>query len=123
MIILEKFRLRKLKGSAKTDAENKLLPNLSNSDVQTEVSSENDKSCGTAEVVSSFQKLGLREEVIRAVDQCVGVPEVLDDNSVVLSSGRTLAWLLPLVQPIFWKPNVLLWQKGRDCFGSRSGQP
>ncbi|KAK3230239.1 hypothetical protein Dsin_002120 [Dipteronia sinensis] len=111
-VILEKFRIRKLKGSAKTDAENKPLPNSSNSDIQTQVGSDNEKSCGTAEVVSSFQKLGLREEIIRAAEemdvfvpseiQCVGVPAVLDGKSLVLSSGsgsgRTLAWLLPLVQ-------------------------
>ncbi|KAK2659127.1 hypothetical protein Ddye_005660 [Dipteronia dyeriana] len=111
-VILEKFRLRKLKGSAKTDAENKPLPNSSNSNIQTQVGSDNEMSCGTAEVVSSFQKLGLREEIVRAAEemdvfvpseiQCVGVPAVLDGKSLILSSasgsGRTLAWLLPLVQ-------------------------
>ncbi|KAL5776538.1 hypothetical protein ACOSP7_009464 [Xanthoceras sorbifolium] len=110
--ILEKFRLRKLKGSAKPNQENKASQNSSNSDVKTEVDSENERSYGTAEVVSSFQKLGLREEVIRAVEemgvfvpseiQCVGVPAVLDGKSLVLSSGsgsgRTLAYLLPLLQ-------------------------
>ncbi|KAI9201597.1 hypothetical protein LWI28_025867 [Acer negundo] len=110
--ILEKFRLRKLKGSAGTDAENKPLPNSSNSDIETQVGSENEKSCETAEFVSSFQTLGLTEEVVKAVEemdvfvpseiQCVGVPAILDGKSLVLSSDsgsdRTLAWLLPLVQ-------------------------
>lgn len=98
--ILEKFRLRKLKGSSvKTsvdaDPETKPQPNPS-----------------AEEVVTSFQKLGLRDELVRAAEemgvfvpseiQCVGIPAVLDSKSVVLSSasgsGRTLAYLLPLVQ-------------------------
>lgn len=61
----------------------------------------------------SFEKLGLSEEMVRACEevlgvvlpseiQCVGVPPVLSGSSVVMSapsgSGRTLAYLLPLLQ-------------------------
>lgn len=63
-------------------------------------------------LVSSFEKLGLSEEVMEAVKemgievpteiQCIGIPAVLEEKSVVLGShtgsGKTLAYMLPLVQ-------------------------
>ena len=62
--------------------------------------------------VSSFEELGLSEEVMGALKemgisvpteiQCIGVPTVLEGKSVVLGSltgsRKTLAYLLPLVQ-------------------------
>ncbi|KAJ0024956.1 hypothetical protein Pint_07861 [Pistacia integerrima] len=62
--------------------------------------------------VGSFEELGLSEEVMGAVRemgievpteiQCIGIPAVLDEKSVVLGShtgsGKTLVYLLPLVQ-------------------------
>ncbi|EPS62897.1 hypothetical protein M569_11893, partial [Genlisea aurea] len=62
--------------------------------------------------VSSFQELGLAEEVMGALEemgisvpseiQSIGIPAVLSGKSVVLGShtgsGKTLAYLLPLVQ-------------------------
>ncbi|KAI6691150.1 hypothetical protein NL676_027978 [Syzygium grande] len=67
---------------------------------------------GDEEVLSGFGPLGLRGEVVEAAEgmgvfvpreiQCVGIPAILKGQSVVLSSpsgsGRTLAYLLPLVQ-------------------------
>lgn len=72
---------------------------------------ENDKT-GATKFVSSFQELGLKPEIIGSLGemgiwvpseiQCVGIPALLDGKSVVLSSeygsGRTLAYLLPLIQ-------------------------
>lgn len=66
-------------------------------------------------MVGSFEELGLSEEVMGAVRemgievpteiQCIGVPAVLDGQSVVLGShtgsGKTLAYMLPLVQVSF----------------------
>lgn len=112
--ILENFKLRKLKGSAKTNnPENKPSPPQPEQQQLSNIASEREKSSGSnAEVVSSFQELGLKAEMIKAVEkmglfvpseiQCVGIPAVLNGKSVVLSSGsgsgRTLAYLLPLVQ-------------------------
>ncbi|KAJ0025080.1 hypothetical protein Pint_07860 [Pistacia integerrima] len=100
--ILESFRVRQLKGSLKNN------PQQQNKTPEPESSN-----AAPSEVVSSFEELGLKEEVIKAVEgllgvfvpseiQCVGIPAVLDGKSIVLSSGsgsgRTLAYLLPLVQ-------------------------
>ncbi|TXG53228.1 hypothetical protein EZV62_022397 [Acer yangbiense] len=90
--VLEKFRLRKLKGSAGTDAENKPLPNSSNSDIETQVGSKNEKSYETAEVVSSFQKLGLREEVVKAVEEMdVFVPNEIQSVGMLRRDEALLA--------------------------------
>lgn len=73
------------------------------------------KSQKKPKMVSSFEELGLSEEVMAAVRetgisvpteiQCIGVPAVLEGRSVVLGShtgsGKTLAYMLPLVQVIF----------------------
>ncbi|XP_024039901.1 DEAD-box ATP-dependent RNA helicase 39 isoform X1 [Citrus clementina] len=112
--ILENFKLRKLKGSAKTNnPENKPSPPQPEQQQLSNIASEREKSSGSnAEVVSSFQELGLKAEMIKVDEkmglfvpseiQCVGIPAVLNGKSVVLSSGsgsgRTLAYLLPLVQ-------------------------
>lgn len=70
------------------------------------------KSQKKPKMVSSFEELGLSEEVMAAVRetgisvpteiQCIGVPAVLEGRSVVLGShtgsGKTLAYMLPLVQ-------------------------
>lgn len=70
------------------------------------------KKGSAAETVSSFEELGLSEEVMAALGemgitapteiQSIGIPAVLNGKSVVLGShtgsGKTLAYLLPLVQ-------------------------
>ncbi|KAK9271460.1 hypothetical protein L1049_027051 [Liquidambar formosana] len=104
-ILLEKLRMRQLKGTAKTPKtktpplDNTAEKNLQNESEQTEV-------------VSGFEELGLSDEVIQAVMemdvfvpteiQCIGIPAVLDGKNVVLGSdtgsGTTLAYMLPIVQ-------------------------
>ncbi|XP_021284590.1 DEAD-box ATP-dependent RNA helicase 39-like isoform X2 [Herrania umbratica] len=122
-LILEQFRQRHLKGSLKSNSESKSKqqqqssPPKSTSTVvekareSEQVGFENDKS-GATKVVSSFQELGLKAEITGALSeigiwvpseiQSVGIPALLDGKSVVLSSdsgsGRTLAYLLPLIQ-------------------------
>ncbi|KAE8718596.1 Dead box ATP-dependent RNA helicase, putative isoform 3 [Hibiscus syriacus] len=107
-LILEKFRQRLLKGSLKSSSESKTKQEREDG-----VSFENEKNkSGATKFVSSFQELGLKAEIIGALSemgiwvpseiQCVGIPALLDGKSVVLSSdtgsGRTLAFLLPLIQ-------------------------
>ncbi|KAL5560104.1 hypothetical protein UlMin_036315 [Ulmus minor] len=92
--ILEQFRLRKLKGSSKTQEPRNTPPSSASS-------------------VLSFTQLGLSEEVGEAVKEmgisipseihCVGIPAILDRKSVVLSSNSDdpfgcLTYLLPLIQ-------------------------
>ncbi|GMI77094.1 hypothetical protein HRI_001378700 [Hibiscus trionum] len=107
-LILEKFRQRQLNGSLKSSSESKTKGKRDGG-----VGLENDKNKNAAtKFVSSFQELGLKAEIIGALSeigiwvpseiQCVGIPALLDGKSVVLSSetgsGRTLAFLLPLIQ-------------------------
>lgn len=63
-------------------------------------------------VASSFEELGLSEEVMGALGelgievpteiQSIGIPAVIEGKSVVLGShtgsGKTLAYMLPIVQ-------------------------
>lgn len=67
---------------------------------------------GAHKSVSSFSELGLSEEVMAALQemgisvpteiQCIGIPAVLEGQSVLLGShtgsGKTLAYMLPIVQ-------------------------
>ena len=106
-ILLEKFRQRRLKGSSNDTPKTKPTPSPESS------SSANED--GPTKEVSSFTELGLSEELTEAAGhmgvfvpseiQCVGIPAVLEGKSVVFSaqpkSGRTLAYLLPLVQVTF----------------------
>ncbi|KAL8487039.1 hypothetical protein ACS0TY_023653 [Phlomoides rotata] len=105
-ILLERLRQRHLKGSATTAV----------SPIKKVKYGENEgsrkKKVGAAEMVSSFEELGLSEEVMGALGemgitspteiQCIGIPALLNGDSVVLGShtgsGKTLAYLLPLVQ-------------------------
>ncbi|KAJ7973993.1 Dead box ATP-dependent RNA helicase [Quillaja saponaria] len=113
-MILEKFKLRKVKGSSETPqaASRASTPPASSSIAEkvTENSVQNEGE--PAKVVTSFKELGLSDELIEAAGemgifipseiQCVGIPAVLEGKSVVFSSesgsGRTLAYLLPLIQ-------------------------
>lgn len=75
------------------------------------VSKKNNKRKNEA-LASSFEELGLSEEVMGVLEemsisvpteiQCIGIPAVLAGKSVVLGShtgsGKTLAYMLPLVQ-------------------------
>ncbi|CAN0928519.1 DEAD-box ATP-dependent RNA helicase 39 [Linum grandiflorum] len=104
--VLEKFRQRKLQGSQLKNS----LQKSSSGDLGIE-----NRGHGAAEVVTSgFAELGLKNEIISAAEemgvrvpdeiQCVGIPAILEGKSVVLScedgdgGGRTLAYLLPLIQ-------------------------
>ncbi|RVW37396.1 DEAD-box ATP-dependent RNA helicase 39 [Vitis vinifera] len=107
-ILLEKLRFRHLKDSAKSPQTRS--PPLSTGGKEGEAGSM--KSQKKPKMVSSFEELGLSEEVMAAVRetgisvpteiQCIGVPAVLEGRSVVLGShtgsGKTLAYMLPLVQ-------------------------
>lgn len=114
-ILLERLRIRHLKESAKTP-QNKpvtitpLLGIEGGND-----GSRNKKKKETGAKASTFEELGLSEEVIGALVemgisvpteiQCIGVPAVLGGKSVVLGShtgsGKTLAYMLPLAQVHF----------------------
>ncbi|XVF29882.1 hypothetical protein REPUB_Repub16aG0008700 [Reevesia pubescens] len=117
--ILEKFRQRQLEGSLKAKQQQQSSTPKSTSSTVVEKARENDqvgfeddKSGAATKFVSSFQELGLKAEMIGALSemgiwvpseiQCVGIPALLGGKSVVLSSesgsGRTLAYLLPLIQ-------------------------
>ncbi|XP_074280330.1 DEAD-box ATP-dependent RNA helicase 39 [Silene latifolia] len=102
-ILLEKLRLRHLKDSPKTKTSAVL-------DAQMRLGKKGSSlhNVGT----TTFQDLGLREEVMAALEemgisvpteiQCIGISAVLEGHSVVLGShtgsGKTLAYLLPVVQ-------------------------
>ncbi|MBA0694289.1 hypothetical protein Goari_004602 [Gossypium aridum] len=118
-LILEKFRQRKLKGNSVSKPTSTVVEKERERD---DVDSENDKNkCSATKFVSSFQELGLEADIIGALSemgiwipseiQCVGIPALLDGKSVVLSSesgsGRTLAFLLPLIQLLRWDEALL----------------
>lgn len=103
-MLLEKFRLRKLKGSSKITQE------LSSS-----TSAEKGSGNGGEKVMTGFRELGLCDEVAEAVEEmgffvpselhCVGIPALLEGKNVVLGSlsgpERALAYLLPFIQVFF----------------------
>nr|GMD94102.1 DEAD-box ATP-dependent RNA helicase 39 [Ipomoea batatas] len=110
-ILLEKLRLRHLKDSSKaggTAPVGKLKEAKGNGHGELEGRSGKKK----AVEASSFEELGLSEEVMGALEemnislpteiQAIGIPAVLRGKSVVLGShtgsGKTLAYLLPIVQ-------------------------
>ncbi|KAL0432766.1 UNVERIFIED_CONTAM: DEAD-box ATP-dependent RNA helicase 39 [Sesamum latifolium] len=114
-ILLERLRQRHLKDSPKTAKPSTASPPpLSGSKKVKygEAESSRKKKSGGVEMVSSFEELGLSEEVMGALGemgisvpteiQCIGIPAVLNGKSVVLGShtgsGKTLAYLLPLAQ-------------------------
>ncbi|XP_038886391.1 DEAD-box ATP-dependent RNA helicase 39-like [Benincasa hispida] len=94
-MLLEKFRLRKLKGSSKVSQE-----------------SSSTSSNRGEKVITGFKELGLCNELAEAVEEmgifapselhCVGIPALLEGKNVVLGSlygpERALAYLLPLIQ-------------------------
>ncbi|KAL8143696.1 hypothetical protein V2J09_016728 [Rumex salicifolius] len=104
-VLLERLRLRHLNdngGALKTPQQLK-LPKSS------KVLGKNDE---TQNLDSDFEELGLSEEVLAALGemgisapteiQSIGIPAVLQRKSVVLGSyagsGKTLAYLLPIIQ-------------------------
>ncbi|KAK2366726.1 DEAD-box ATP-dependent RNA helicase [Trifolium repens] len=103
-ILLEKLRVRHLKGTG-TSSSKKVHEIVKKNEVKKKV-------VVVDEVVESFDELGISDEVMGAVKeigidvpteiQCLGIPAILDGKSVVLGShtgsGKTLAYLLPLVQ-------------------------
>ncbi|XP_021771523.1 DEAD-box ATP-dependent RNA helicase 39-like [Chenopodium quinoa] len=117
-ILLEKLRVRHLKDVPKTPEiktpSPKSASNLVNNGEFEEGFNQNSKKKGGGanSLASNFSELGLSEEVIAALEemgisvpteiQCIGIPAVLEGNSVVLGShtgsGKTLAYMLPIVQ-------------------------
>ncbi|KAI3459970.1 hypothetical protein Pfo_016633 [Paulownia fortunei] len=114
-ILLERLRQRHLKDSGQTSKPTAATPPpLSGPKKGKYGDSEGSrrKKGGVVEMGSSFEELGLSEEVMGALGemgisdpteiQCIGIPAVLQGKSVVLGShtgsGKTLAYLLPLVQ-------------------------
>ncbi|KAK7277371.1 hypothetical protein RIF29_18522 [Crotalaria pallida] len=108
-MLLQRLRIRHHKDKLKPPQEPN--NNNKNKDVKADESSVEEMK-KKMKLVGSFEELGLSEEVMGAVRemgievpteiQCIGVPAVLEDKSVVLGShtgsGKTLAYLLPLVQ-------------------------
>ncbi|KAG5573251.1 hypothetical protein H5410_063017 [Solanum commersonii] len=106
-ILLERLRLRHLKESPKPNSEIKQLVRK-----QAEVDDGGVKKSKKKAVASSFEELGLTEEVMGALGemgisepteiQSIGIPAVIEGKSVVLGShtgsGKTLAYMLPIVQ-------------------------
>ncbi|XLU28561.1 hypothetical protein S245_064627 [Arachis hypogaea] len=112
-ILLEKLRLRHLKDSAKSsELKNKDQTKKNSSSSSGESENFDGVVVKKNKLFGSFEELGLSEEVMGSVRemgievpteiQCIGVPAVLQESSVVLGShtgsGKTLAYLLPLVQ-------------------------
>ncbi|KAK7315370.1 hypothetical protein VNO77_33916 [Canavalia gladiata] len=109
-MLLERLRVRHLKDAARTtEPQNPPKKKAKGASVaENEMMMKKKKE----KMVGSFDELGLSEEVMGAVRemgievpteiQCIGVPAVLEEKSVVLGShtgsGKTLAYLLPLVQ-------------------------
>ncbi|TKY46106.1 DEAD-box ATP-dependent RNA helicase 39 [Spatholobus suberectus] len=103
-MLLERLRVRHLRDTARIAPEPR--KKAKGAEAERERGKEKKK------VVASFEELGVSEEVMGAVRemgievpteiQGIGVPAVLEGNSVVLGShtgsGKTLAYLLPLVQ-------------------------
>ncbi|KAI9070884.1 hypothetical protein K1719_021800 [Acacia pycnantha] len=108
-MLLEKFRLRKLKGSS-TSSQSSPQASCSTSEKVAEKDLKNEDE--SSKVVNNFKELGLCEELIIVLEklgilvpteiQCVGIPAVLEGKSVLISSvcgpDRILAYLLPLIQ-------------------------
>lgn len=113
-VLLERLRVRHLKDSAKKPATVEVQSKKLKTDSLRD-KSENERAKRSRKNVvlaSSFEELGLSEEVIGALRemnisvpteiQCIGIPGVLEGKSVVLGShtgsGKTLAYMLPLIQ-------------------------
>ncbi|XP_021737649.1 DEAD-box ATP-dependent RNA helicase 39-like [Chenopodium quinoa] len=117
-ILLEKLRVRHLKDvpkspEIKTPSPKSASNLVSNGEFEEGFGKNSKKKGGGANsLASNFSELGLSEEVIAALEemgisvpteiQCIGIPAVLEGNSVVLGShtgsGKTLAYMLPIVQ-------------------------
>lgn len=106
-ILLERLRLRHLKESPKPNSEIKQLGRSKGG-----VDYGDFKKSKKKAVASSFEELGLTEEVMGALGemgisepteiQSIGIPAVIEGKNVVLGShtgsGKTLAYMLPIVQ-------------------------
>ncbi|XWS23490.1 hypothetical protein CRYUN_Cryun28dG0018400 [Craigia yunnanensis] len=109
-MLLERLRMRHLKESIRTPSPSRPREKLAAFDKESEASNKGKRK--KKGMVDSFEELGLSEEVMGAVRemgieapteiQCIGIPSVLEEKSVVLGShtgsGKTLAYMLPLVQ-------------------------
>ncbi|PSS00033.1 DEAD-box ATP-dependent RNA helicase [Actinidia chinensis var. chinensis] len=112
-ILLERLRIRHLKDSPKTPQPKSLPPPTPPPSASAAVDDVWAKKKRKSVVLaSSFEELGLSEEVMGALlemgisspteIQSIGIPAVLEGKSVVLGShtgsGKTLAYMLPLAQ-------------------------
>ena len=110
-MLLERLRFRHLKDSASKPPLTTTTSKPLNA-VQTETEDGFKNKNKKKKVVERFEELGLTEEVMGVVKemgievpteiQCIGIPAVLEGKSVVLGShtgsGKTFAYMLPLVQ-------------------------
>ncbi|PKA62185.1 DEAD-box ATP-dependent RNA helicase 39 [Apostasia shenzhenica] len=107
-LLLERLRARHLKDASKGSSQRQKEPVTS----QTVATERKKKEGKDVRIASSFEELGLCEEVMSSLRemgisvpteiQSIGVPAVLKGQNVVLGShtgsGKTLAYMLPLVQ-------------------------
>ncbi|KAI4352781.1 hypothetical protein L6164_007001 [Bauhinia variegata] len=110
-MLLERLRLRHLKDSTKIPETMGATKSVASAEKgrETELNKLEKKK---TKLVASFDALGLTEEVMGTFRemgievpteiQCIGIPAVLEEKSVVLGShtgsGKTLAYMLPIVQ-------------------------
>ncbi|CAI0557060.1 unnamed protein product [Linum tenue] len=113
-ILLERLRSRHLKEPSKSSSRPSSSSAAAAAAEGENWNGSDRKKKGKTFMVGSFEELGLSEEVMAALKemaievpteiQCLGIPAVLEGQSVVLGShtgsGKTLSYLLPIVQLI-----------------------
>ncbi|KAF3326928.1 DEAD-box ATP-dependent RNA helicase 39 isoform X2 [Carex littledalei] len=104
-LLLDRLRLRHLKDSVSTT-------NIQNVDAEAKRKKKGKEGEKSVKIPSTFEELGLEKELMEALEemriekpteiQCMGIPAVLQGQSIAMGShtgsGKTLAYMLPLVQ-------------------------